>query len=345
MKWRRFLFPFNLLFFLGIKLRELLYKLGLLKSIKFDFPIVVIGNLSTGGTGKTPHVEAIIRLLRDEFKIGVLSRGYGRKSKGIFEVEPGNNFRQFGDEPLQIKNKFKDIPVFVSERRIFGVSALLNDYPDTELILLDDAYQHKELEASSYILLSPYSLPYTDDKLLPSGNLRELPSAADKADLIIITKCPVRFEEVNMELWRKKLNIKEHQQLIFSRTQYAQIEFFDYQFREIPDNSEVLAFAGLANNEFFFNEIKTRYKKVKTRNFPDHQSFNKYDIKDLLKSAGANTYFICTEKDFIKLSHPDFDNLIDKSHFCYLPIDLAFSDEEILKNHIRKIVQIETIKD
>lgn len=344
MKWRRILIPFSLLFLLGVKFRDLLYKLGLLKSVRFDFPVVVIGNLSTGGTGKTPHVESIIKLLKDEYKIGVLSRGYGRKSKGIFEVEQGDNFRQFGDEPLQIKNKFKDIPVFVSERRIFGIPALLTDYPETELVLLDDAYQHKELKASSYILLSPYSLPYTDDLLLPAGNLRELPEAANRADLIIISKCPLNFNQIDFEYWRNKLKLKTKQQLLFSKIEYAEPQFFDFEERIIPENSEIIAFAGLADNQLFFDEIRKRFKNVKTRNFPDHHNYNKYDIKDLLKNSSEKAIFICTEKDFTKLNHADFSAQLDKSRFCFLPLNIIYSDKNTLINHIKKIVRIETQK-
>ncbi len=172
MTWRSLLLPFNLPYLLIIRLRNWAFDTGILKATEFDLPILALGNLSTGGTGKTPHTEAILRLLPDT-KFVVLSRGYGRKSKGFFWVESDADADQVSDEPLQIKRKFKSIPVAVCEDRVLAVPQILAEYPDTEAILLDDAFQHRYLKAGTYILLTTWDQPYFSDKLLPAGNLRE----------------------------------------------------------------------------------------------------------------------------------------------------------------------------
>jgi tetraacyldisaccharide 4'-kinase len=182
--------PFSLLYGIGVSLRNTFYKTGVLKSISFNLPIISVGNLSVGGAGKTPHIEYLIRLLKDYLNVATVSRGYKRKTKGFLFVKPKMNAEQVGDEPLQFKRKFQDVAVTVSESRTFAIPEILGEHPDTQVVLLDDAFQHRSIKPGLNILLTEFSKPFTKDFLLPSGRLREWRSAYQRADVVVVSKCP-----------------------------------------------------------------------------------------------------------------------------------------------------------
>ena len=187
--------PFSLLFGLGVSFRDFLYRKELLKGIEFNIPVISVGNLSIGGAGKTPHIEYLIRLLKDYVNIATLSRGYKRKTKGFMVVHPRNTAEQVGDEPLQFKRKFPDIEVAVAEDRSFAIPELLKWNAELQIVLLDDAFQHRSIKPGLNILLTQFNLPFTRDFLLPSGRLREWRSAYERADIIVVSKCPIDVSE------------------------------------------------------------------------------------------------------------------------------------------------------
>ena len=202
------LIPASLLYGLGIALRNIFYRFGLLKSVEFSVPVISVGNLSVGGTGKTPHIEYLVWSLKPFLQIATLSRGYGRKTKGYREVRFYDKARDVGDEPLQFKRRFRDLIVAVSESRTFGIIQLLNEYPQLQTILLDDAFQHRSVDPGLNILLTEYDKPYTRDFMMPSGRLREFKSAANRADIIIVTKCPKEFSEDDRNAMIRELSPK-----------------------------------------------------------------------------------------------------------------------------------------
>jgi tetraacyldisaccharide 4'-kinase len=260
--------------------RNWCYDIGIFKSTPFDIPIISVGNLAVGGSGKTPMVEYLIRELQDEFTIATLSRGYGRKTKGFRWVETNHSFTETGDEPLQIKTKFEHIAVAVSEDRVAGVMRILAERPEINLILLDDAFQHRAIKPSIQLLLSIYSKPFYKDWLIPSGRLREPRAGAKRADAIIFTKCPDSFRQLN---WADKV-------VFHSKISYQKPEI----------QGPVYGFSGLANNTPFENHLANSYALMGFKDFSDHHSFTQNELGNLIKAAKGAT-LVCTEKDWIKI--------------------------------------------
>ncbi|CBY17781.1 unnamed protein product [Oikopleura dioica] len=222
MKYIRFLlFPFSTLYYLITSLRNLLFDKQLLKATSFAVPTLVVGNLSVGGTGKTPQIEYLIRLLSGVYKVAVLSRGYKRKTKGFLLVSEASSVEEIGDEPLQFFKKFKNITVAVDEKRVHGIQELLKQH-SPEIVLLDDAFQHRTLKASIYILLTSYADLFTNDFLLPVGNLRESRHGAKRAETIIVTKCPADLSKKEQQEIAKKINPSKNQSLFFTSISYSQ---------------------------------------------------------------------------------------------------------------------------
>lgn len=209
------LYPFSFIYGLLISLRNLFYEAKLLRSTSFSLPVINVGNLSMGGTGKTPHIEYLIKMLSPYINVATLSRGYKRKSKGFRMVEVGDNAMTAGDEPLQFKRKFRHIPVAVSESRNIGIPNILKQHPETHSILLDDAFQHRSVVPGLNILLTQYSEPFFEDYLLPLGTLREPRQSYERADLIIVTKCPEELSETEKEDFIARLNPKRNSKFFF----------------------------------------------------------------------------------------------------------------------------------
>jgi len=239
-----------------------------------------VGNLAVGGSGKTPMVEYLIRELQDQYTIATLSRGYGRKTKGFRWVETNNSFTETGDEPLQIKTKFEHIEVAVSEDRVAGVKRILAERPEINLILLDDAFQHRAIKPSIQLLLSTYSKPFYKDWLMPSGRLRESKAGAKRADAIIFTKCPDSFRQLN---WADKV-------IFHSKISYQKPEI----------EGPVYGFSGLAHNTPFEKHLAHSYDLMGFNGFSDHHRFTQKELGNLIKAAKGAT-LACTEKDWIKV--------------------------------------------
>ncbi len=318
---RKILFPFAILYGFIASIRNFLYDKGILKSYSFDFPIIAVGNLSVGGTGKTPQIEYLIRLLSPKFKVATLSRGYKRKSKGFILADSTSNATILGDEPFQFYKKFNNVQVAVDVDRKNGIEQLLSQTNKPEVILLDDAFQHRKVNAGFYILLTSYGDLYSDDFILPSGNLREDRSGARRANLVIVTKCPENLSIDEQNQIKSKLKLNPNQELYFSFIDYDDAVYSEdkvIKMNEIKNVTKLLL-AGIAKPTPFFEHFKSN--KEDWLIFPDHHHFTEKDLLDI-KNKLQNKIIITTEKDFVRLK-----GRIPSEQLFYLPIRCSFLSE------------------
>ena len=318
---RKLLFPFAILYGVITSIRNFLFDISVLKSYSFNLPIIAVGNLSVGGTGKTPQIEYLIRLLSEKYKIATLSRGYKRQSEGFISAQANSNARLLGDEPFQFFEKFPSIQVAVDADRKNGIEQLLSLPEKPEVILLDDAFQHRKVKAGFYILLTSYGDLYSDDCMLPTGNLRETRSGAKRADLIVVTKCPFDLSLDKQNDIRKRLKLSVNQQLYFTFIAYDTFVYGEKQkvnINEIQSTVKVLV-AGIAKPEPFFTYLKNTNDVCLS--FPDHHNFTEKDILEITKTA-QNNIIITTEKDYMRLK-----GSLPNEQLFYLPIKSAFISE------------------
>ncbi len=325
---RILLFPFSILYGMITSFRNFLFDTKTLKSYQFNVPIICVGNLNVGGTGKTPQIEYLIRLLSEEYKVATLSRGYKRASKGFVLANQNSNAKILGDEPFQFFSKFKKIQVAVDADRKNGIENLLSLAEKPEIILLDDAFQHRKVKAGFYILLTTYADLYCDDFILPTGNLRESSSGAKLANVVIVTKCPKNLSLENQIKIKNKLQLNENQQLFFSIIDYDDKIYSENEnldLIEIADKDKLLI-AGIANPKPFFEHLKSENDLV--LKFPDHHNFSEKDIFEIKKQS-KNKIIITTEKDHVRLKNESISNLY------YLPIKSTFlNNSETFDNSI-----------
>jgi tetraacyldisaccharide 4'-kinase len=317
---------------LWLRLRHLAYNKGWKKSFKADIPTICVGNITVGGTGKTPHVEMLLRQLsvsdRWAYKpLAVLSRGYKRKSRGFQIVQPDSTAAFAGDEPLQIARKFHGVTVAVDKNRVEGCQKLSG----ADLIILDDAFQYRRLNPSLSIVLVDYNRPVYEDKLLPWGRLRDLPSRLYKADVVIVTKCPAELDDWTRQEMRRKLNLKPEQKLFFTTIRYAAPEpVFPEADPRYTYSGRVILVSGIANNAPLRSYLSDSYKIVKRLDYPDHHRFTKADIREMSAAIKATptACVMTTEKDAQRLR--DARSVPDalKQRLFYLPIEAAFMSEE-----------------
>ena len=320
---RKILFPLAFLYWLITFIRNWLYDKGILKSHSFDIPIIAVGNLSVGGTGKTPQIEYLIRLLSKDYKVAVLSRGYKRTTEGFILADEKATASLIGDEPFQFYSKFSNIQVAVDANRKNGIENLLQLSNKPDVILLDDAFQHRKVKAGFYILLTAFDDLFCDDYILPFGNLREPSSGKKRADMIIVTKCPNDLSELAQQKIREKLKVKQP-------VSFTTIQYDDYVFgneskllvSEIQSETKVLV-AGIAKPKLFFDFLKNETDEALV--FPDHHHFSKQDCEQILAKANGRK-IITTEKDFVRLN-----GLLPKEQFFYLPIKSTFLNTNIDK--------------
>ena len=320
---RKILFPFAVLYGFITSIRNFLFDKGVLKSYSFDIPIIAVGNLSVGGTGKTPQIEYLIRLLSLKYKVATLSRGYKRKSKGFTLADSTSNSENLGDEPFQFFSKFKNIQVAVDADRKNGIEQLLSQTEKPDVFLLDDAFQHRKVKAGLYILLTSYGDLYSDDFMLTTGNLRESSSGAKRANVIIVTKCPATLSlDEKAKIKRFLLNDKvENQQLYFSYIDYDEFIYSEDKSIKVTEikNVDKLLLAGIAKpNPFFAYLQKENDEKLI---FQDHHHFTEKDINEI-KYKSQNKIIITTEKDFVRLK-----GSIPEEKLFYLPIRSSFLSE------------------
>ena len=315
---RKLLFPFAILYGLITSIRNFLFDKGILKSYSFDLPIIAVGNLSVGGTGKTPQIEYLIRLLSDKYKIATLSRGYKRQSKGFILAEASSNAAILGDEPFQFYKKFATIQVAVDADRKNGIEQLLSQQEKPEVILLDDAFQHRKVKAGFYILLTSYGDLYSDDFMLPTGNLRESRSGAKRANVIIVTKCPFNLSLEQRNDIKNRLKVSEDQEVYFTFIAYEDFIYAENRkinVNEIQSAAKLLV-AGIAKPEPFFAYLQDTNDVCLS--FPDHHNFTDKDILEI-KNLAQNNIIITTEKDYVRLK-----GSLPSEQLFYLPIQSSF---------------------
>ncbi len=311
MKLLRFLlFPFAVLYDVITTIRNWFFDIGVLKSTSFDMPVIAVGNLSVGGTGKSPQIEYFIRLLKDKYRVAVLSRGYKRKTKGFQIVSSNHSAEDVGDEPLQFYKKFrKDVTIAVDADRTNGIKQLLKRANSPQIVLLDDAYQHRKVKASTYVLLTKYSDLYVDDFMLPTGNLRESKRGAKRADIILITKCPESLSEDEQQRIIKKIGVEKKQQIFFTTISYDEKLKGNDSKLLISDlkEKEVLLVTGIANPSSLLSFLSKENIKYKHLKYPDHYDFTDKDITDIKNKfkelPSSDKLILTTEKDFMRLEH------------------------------------------
>ncbi|MBE9487731.1 MAG: tetraacyldisaccharide 4'-kinase [Bacteroidetes bacterium] len=300
------LYPLMIIFSIGIRLRHLLYDMGLLKSKSFDVPILCVGNLRVGGTGKTPMVDFLVKHLEGEYNIAVLSRGYKRKSKGFKILKDNSTTSEVGDEPLLQKLLNPNIMVAVCESRCKGVKEILRENPEINLIILDDAMQHRAINPKSTILLTEYGNLYTFDKLMPIGTLRDLKERAKKADIVVITKCPEKVKPIDLRLAMRDLSLKPYQQLLFTKIKTQEpCSLFDNT--PLVEADKVMITTAIGMPEKFIDEVKRNYKVEDIHIFRDHHNYSSTDIKTIFEQNEDkdclhwDTPLLCTAKDAVKI--------------------------------------------
>ena len=348
MKLLRILFfPFSLLYGVVMALRNILFAWGVLRSESFDVPLISIGNITVGGTGKTPHTEYLINLLKGHSKLAVLSRGYGRHTKGFREVTERSTPELCGDEPCQMKRKFPEQLVLVDENRREGIHQILN-MARPHVVLLDDAYQHRWVKPGLSILLVDYSRPIFIDFMMPTGHLREFPVGSRRADVIIVSKCPADISEQKKAYFTDQLRIGKHQKIYFSTYVYDELKmvFPNIPMRDFDCNhSEILLLTGIANPQPLEDYLRQLGANVSAVRFSDHYQFTNKDIERLeqqfeaLKSS--NCRIITTEKDAIRLRSGLAIPTVIKENLLYLPIVVSVLDKkeelhQIIENYVAK---------
>lgn len=330
------LLPLSKIYGFAVGVRNLMFKWHILKQREFPVPVVVVGNISAGGTGKTPHTEYVIDLLRYKYHIGMLSRGYKRKTKGFVLATSRSTPLDIGDEPYQIYQKFgRDISVAVCEDRCTGIEELLRLDPRINLIVLDDAFQHRYVKPTVSIVLTEFNNPVFFDKLLPLGRLREPAKAIYRADMVVVTKCPPQLKAIEYRIFKNNLKLFPYQKLFFSRFNYASLRPLFPDIRKDaphmswlgPDDT-VLVLSGIANPKPLVRYLKGFKASIKVKVFPDHHNFNRKDLDAITKRfnelEGKQKIIVTTEKDAVRLiNNPYFPHQL-KPHIFYQPIDVTF---------------------
>ncbi len=346
---KRVLFP--LLWLLSViygkilLVRNKFFDWGWLKENKYDLPVISIGNITVGGTGKTPLTEYVIRLLADKYRVALLSRGYKRKTKGVVIATTNNTAEDIGDEPKQIQTKFPGITVAVAEKRTEGIERLLQE-KQPEVIVLDDAFQHRYVKPGLSILVIDHGRPLWSDYPFPAGRLREPRSGQKRADVIVISKCPKNLSVAEKNRLTKKISPDPGQQIFFSYVEYLPPVNPGKTGSRLNNETKVIALAGIANPEPFFDLLSEKYHLKKKITFPDHHAFNKEDcehIEALFQNIKTeNKAIITTEKDFMRIKDIPCMNEETRSHIWYIPVKIAFLfDEEkkfnlLIKNYVEK---------
>mgnify|MGYP000417928102 FL=1 len=313
------------------EIRNFLYNIGVLKSHQFNIPIISIGNLVLGGSGKTPTIEYLVRLLSYNYKVAVLSRGYGRKSTGFILADTNSDASLIGDEPMQYYRKFKNIIVSVDSNRVRGINKLIKLNSKLEIVLLDDAYQHRKVKPGMSILLTKFNDLYSEDNIFPLGNLRESIGNANRADIIIVTKCDKNINKDQKRHITQKLNIGDNQKIYFSSIKYSKMVYDKESSKSIIEfkNIKFTLVTGIADSTYLINYLNDNGYNFNHISFKDHHDFSNSDIIKI----DRNNLIITTEKDYVKL----FTKIT--SSLYYLPIEFIIDNEVDFSKQILDYIQ------
>ena len=345
-KINRWLLPLSWLYGLAVSLRNELFALGILKERSFSIPVISVGNITVGGSGKTPHVEYLIRLLQDYIKVGVLSRGYKRKSHGYVLADDNSTMRDLGDEPYQIKQKFHDIYVAVDKNRCNGITRLTHDKATSNVgvILLDDAFQHRYVKPGLNILLVDYHRLIIYDRLLPAGRLREPLNGKQRADIVIITKCPRDLKPMEFRILTKAMDLFPYQQLFFTTIDYGTPQALFSDKTTSLNKYNVLLVTGIASPEQMENDMKHKCRSLTSLAFEDHHLFNTKDeqrINNAFERLPSPKIIVTTEKDSTRLVNLNGLTTEVRDAIFVLPIKVKFmlNQGEVFNNKIISYVR------
>ena len=343
-KINEWLLPLSWLYGLGVGFRNFLFDAGVLKTHAYKVPIISVGNITVGGTGKTPHVEYLVRLLKDKMRVAVLSRGYKRKSSGFVKAEKDTPMKMIGDEPYQMKKKFPTITVAVDKKRTRGIETLTNqdsNKSDIDVILLDDAFQHRHVKPGINILLVDYHRLVIYDKLLPAGRLREPLKGKNRADIVIVTKCPKELKPMEYRVITKAMELFPYQHLYFTTLEYEALHPVFQKTKSTISLSElsdknILLLTGIASPRQMLEDLSPVAKSITPMTFADHHNFKRKDIEKLNEvyaSMPSPKLIVTTEKDAARLiTCENLDEEVKKNLY-YLPIRINFMlDQEELFN-------------
>jgi len=328
------LIPLSWLYGIGVGFRNQLFNIGLLKQHDYDIPIISVGNITVGGAGKTPHVEYLIRLLKDKVKVAVLSRGYKRKTHGYVLANDSSTVTDIGDEPYQMKQKYQDVHIAVDKKRVDGIAHITGDVEtnDTDVILLDDAFQHRYVKPGINILLVDYHRLIIYDKLLPAGRLREPQSGKNRADIVIITKCPKDLKPMEFRVLTKAMNLYPYQSLYFTTIEYESLTpLFAKEKstieKEALEDKHVMLITGIASPKQIIIDLKPHVKEMTTLAFSDHHQFKSKDIMKINETFNAikgEKIIVTTEKDATRLEQLEGLSEEVKQNLYVLPIKVKF---------------------
>ena len=314
--------PISAIWAMVLGLRHRLYDVHILRSYSVNIPTICVGNLALGGTGKTPHTEYLIRLLTPHYRVAVLSRGYGRKTRGFVLGAPDSTAKQIGDEPLQIVRKFPSVPIAVCENRIQGIHKLQKLFPDLQAVILDDAYQYRALRCGLTILLTTYDNLYVHDYLWPMGHLRDLKHRARKANIIMVTKCPDTMTPIDRRIVENRLHKAAFQRLYFTSLKYA----------PLPTEGTPLIVTGIANPKPLVDYVRAKEPKAELLAFRDHHMFTQRDVNRIFAAAEHYDYVLTTEKDLPRLEQAGVvETLGDKLHVLPIEVQLIQDEDELIK--------------
>jgi tetraacyldisaccharide 4'-kinase len=331
-KW---LLPFSWLYGLGVKLRNFAFELGILKSRSFDVPVISVGNITVGGTGKTPHVEYLAKHLKELFHVAILSRGYKRKSKGFILANAQTTMLDIGDEPYQMKQKFPDVTVAVDKSRCHGIEELVGNDKSLDVILLDDAFQHRYVKPGINILLVDYHRLVIYDTLLPAGRLREPLVAKDRADVVIVTKCPKDLKPMEFRVITKAMHLYPYQNLYFTTLEYDDMQpIFGGESRSLKSlkaDEQILLLTGIASPEQMVHDLEPYSKNLTPLTFADHHHFKTKDIQlinETFEKLPQPRCIITTEKDATRLHNVEGLSEEVRRHIYTLPVSIRFMQEQ-----------------
>jgi len=309
--------PLSWLYALGVAVRHFLYDRHLMPSYSVKVPTICVGNLAVGGTGKTPMVAYIVQLLvANGYHPAILSRGYKRTTHGFVMADHTSTAQTLGDESMQLHLAFPDVPVAVCEHRVWGVHQLIRQVEHLDVVVLDDAMQHRALRCGYTVLLTPYDKLYIDDHMLPWGTLRDIPSRALKADTVVVTKCPEDIRPIDMRVVDNRLHLPSYQQLHFAGIEYASVR---------PDGTP-LVLTGIARPHYMIEHIQRQYPQAQLLAYPDHHAYSPQDIEDILAQAQSFDCVITTEKDMQRLQGTSLEERLraQGKSLVVLPIRTCF---------------------
>lgn len=345
MSVRLLLLPFSLIYALAAGLRNVLFNTGILKEQSFTVPVILVGNLSVGGTGKTPHVEYLLKLLQHNFKLATLSRGYGRNSKGFVIAGKGASAKIIGDEPMQYFTKFNKVTVTVCEDRVEGINKLLQLPHKPDVIIMDDGFQHRTVNPRFKILLTSFDRLFTRDFVLPAGDLREPRMGYKRADCIIVTKTPENFTAEQKSAVVKELCLSPLQTVFFSSIVYDHpVSFFSNDIIRIDEliNYHIVLFTGIANPAHLTGFLQKNSSSLTVLKFPDHHNFTAKDMKKVTDKfamfANKKTIIVTTEKDYLRLFGTEVYELLKNTPCYYIPVTVKIDRAEVFNEIIEVVV-------